>query len=58
MSLVLFAWATQDAMFKDITNVNTRKAILDQRLKELDEHMLPVGFYSDGIEEDEVLSIF
>lgn len=58
MSLVLFAWATQDAMFKDIVNVDTRKAILEQRLKDLDNQMLPVGFYSDGLEEDEMLSIF
>lgn len=58
MSLVVFAWAVQDDMFKDLTNKNTRKAIFEKQMDEIDQQMLPVGFYFDGSEDEEVLSDF
>lgn len=59
MTLVLFAWATQDNMFKDIINTDTRKAIIERREKEMEDFILPVGYLNDGLEEDEeILSFF
>ncbi len=58
MPLVTFAWASQDNMFKDIINVDTRKAIFESRMYEIENEMLPVGFYNDGTEEEETFSFF
>lgn len=58
MTYVLFAWATQDNMFKDIINTDTRKAIIERREKEMEEFILPVGYFSDGTEEEEIFSFF
>lgn len=59
MGLVLFAWATQDNMFKDIINTDTRKAIIERREKEMEDFILPVGYLNDGTEdEEEILSFF
>lgn len=52
MSLVLFAWATQDDLFKDIVDVDTRQKILEQQLKEIENSMLPAGFFVDGLENE------
>src|SRR5574343_2992 len=58
MPLVTFAWASQDNMFKDIINVDTRRAIFESRMQEIENEMLPEGFYNDGTEEEETFSFF
>lgn len=52
MSLVLFSWATQDPMFKDITNTDTRREIFNKRMEEIESETLPVGWFVDGSEEE------
>lgn len=58
MTLVLFAWATQDTLFKELTNSNARKQMFERQLLEIEQDMLPVGFYNDGQPETEVLANF
>lgn len=46
MPLVLFAWATKDNMFKSITNVDTRKAIMKSKMLEIASDVMPAGYYN------------
>ena len=52
MCLVLFGWLTTNPYFKEITDVNLRMAIYEQKIKQIEEEMLPVGFLDDGQQEE------
>lgn len=52
MCLVLFGWLVNQRYFKEITNSDIRKQLLEQQEKMNDEHSLPLGFYNDGFEEE------
>jgi len=52
MPLVLFGWLTTNPYFREITDVNLRKAVYEQRIKQIEEDMLPVGFINDGQQEE------
>jgi hypothetical protein len=52
MTLVLFGWLTTNLYFKELTDVNLRKLMYAQRIKEIEEEMLPVGYYDDGDKVD------
>ena len=47
MSLVLFAWLTRQDYFKDLTNVDVRTSIYQEKIEELEEDMSPFGFMPD-----------
>ena len=47
MTLVLFAWLTRQEYFKDITNIDVRTSIYQEKIEELEEDMSPFGFISD-----------
>ena len=53
MTLVLFGWLVSQPYFKELTSVDLRQSIINERLKQIDEEMLPTGFFSDGTEVDE-----
>lgn len=55
MPLVLFGWLTTNPYFREITDVNLRKAVYEQRIKQIEEDMLPVGFINDGQQEEVVI---
>lgn len=55
MPLVLFGWLTTNPYFKEITDVNLRQAIYEEKIKQIEEEMLPVGFLDDGQHEELVL---
>ncbi len=55
MPLVLFGWLTTNPYFKEITNINLRQAIYEEKIKQIEEEMLPVGFLDDGQQEELVL---
>ena len=48
MTLVLFAWLTTQAYFKDITGSDIRKDLYEDQMKNLEEEMTPFGFVDDG----------
>ena len=55
MCLVLFGWLTTNPYFKEITDVNLRQAIYEDKIKQIEEEMLPVGFLDDGQQEELVV---
>ncbi|MDX1532719.1 MAG: hypothetical protein R3230_00775 [Nitrosopumilaceae archaeon] len=50
MCCVLLAWATTQQYFKDMTDINTREELLNQR--ENNEHLEPFGFIDNQIDEE------
>lgn len=49
-TLILFSWMTTETYFKDLCNTDTRKEIYDERLRLIEENMLPFGFVHSGAE--------
>jgi hypothetical protein len=54
MTLVLFAWVSNDTMFKDIMNANNRQALFSQQIKNIEEELTPFGFIDNGVAEDDI----
>ena len=58
MCLVIFAWATRQQYFKNLTDMDVRLAMYQDDIDQVEDNMLPFGYYSDGmvdiedIEED------
>lgn len=48
MTLVLFSWLTTSQYFKDINNVDLRKAMYKKQIKQIEEEMTPIGWFNDG----------
>lgn len=48
MTCVLFAWLTSDPYFKEITDVNLRREMFQNQMKQIEEELTPFGFYDDG----------
>ena len=55
MSLVLFAWLSRQPYFKELTNLDTRIALFQNEIKQLEEDLAPFGFIS-SYDEDEMKS--
>lgn len=59
MTLVMFAWLTTQSYFKDINMIDIRARIYEDRMRAIDEEVLPIGFLCDGNEEvDHELAAF
>lgn len=56
MTMVLFAWLTTQTYFKDLNNVDIRKALYEQQMEALEQSMTPFGFILDGRDEDVMLN--
>lgn len=52
MTLVLFAWASNDGLFKDMMNNNNREALFKQQIANIEESLTPFGFINTGISEE------
>jgi len=50
--LVLFAWLTAQSYFKDSTNIDIRKVLLEENNMLTDEDLAPVGFIDDGLKPE------
>jgi hypothetical protein len=48
MNLVLFAWMTEQAYFKDMTDINTLIKLREKTEEQIEQEMLPFGFIDDG----------
>jgi hypothetical protein len=48
MNLVLFSWMTEQAYFKDMTDINTLIKLREKTDEQIEEDMLPFGFIDDG----------
>ena len=51
MGLVLFAWLTAQNYFKDSTNIDIRKVLLQEQNMLMDEELTPFGVIDDGRQE-------
>lgn len=52
MTLVLFAWATNDPMFKDLMNASNREALYSSQMKNIEDELTPFGFIDNGISNE------
>lgn len=52
MTLVLFAWASNDNLFKELMNANNRQALFKQQMINIEEELTPFGFIDNGIPEE------
>ena len=48
MTLVLFSWLTTQSYFKDLNNVNLREEMYQQKIKQIEEEVVPFGFVDSG----------
>ena len=48
MCLVLFSWLTSQEYFKELTNLDMKKNIFSDKIKQLEEEIVPFGFIEDG----------
>ena len=50
--LVLFCWLSTQGYFSDLTNMNIRRQVFDEKLKQIEEELTPFGFIENGIDPD------
>lgn len=48
MCLVMFAWMVSQNYFKDVSNSDVRKKLLEENERYNEEELTPFGFYDDG----------
>ena len=53
MSLVLFAWMTRQDYFKSITDADIRSQIYEEKIRDIEDELMPFGFIADEAEEGE-----
>jgi len=51
MTLVLFSWASNDPMFRDIMNANNREAVFKQQMINIEEELTPFGIINNEIDD-------
>ncbi len=52
MSLVIFAWASNDILFRDLMNANNRNALFSSQMRSIEEELTPFGFIDSGVPEE------
>ena len=50
MNLVMFGYFVSTQYFADMTNINLKKMLFDQRMREIEDDIVPFGFIDDGSE--------
>ena len=51
-TLVLFSWATTDNYFKDLSDINIREELYKERVRYMEEQILPFGFINNKEEKE------
>ena len=51
MSLVLFGWFSTNAFFAELTDIDMKSLLYSERIKAMEEEIVPVGFFDDGRED-------
>ena len=52
MSLLLFAWLSSQPHFKEITDLDLRRRMLQEKMQLLEDEILPFGFIQDARDEE------
>ena len=55
MNLVLFAWFTTTDIFQALTNIDMKNMLYQERLKEIQDDMLPFGFTTEENEANKYI---
>lgn len=55
MGLVLFAWLSAQSYFRDSTNIDIRRVLIEENGLDAEENLVPVGIIDDGIKEEVIL---
>ena len=50
MNLVMFGYFVSTQFFADMTDIDLKQMLFDQRMKEIEDDMVPFGFIDDGTE--------
>ena len=48
MNLVLFGYFVSGTYFRDMTDINLKEIMFAERMKEIEQDVVPVGFIDDG----------
>ena len=48
ITLVLFAWASTQNYFKDMTDLNIRDQLYKEKIEQMEEDFMPFGFIDTG----------
>ena len=48
MNLVLFGYFVSGTYFRDLTDIDLKKIMFEDRMKEIDDDIPPAGFIDDG----------
>jgi hypothetical protein len=51
MTLVIFGWLSTQPYFKELSNLDIRRDVYSETIKNLEEDMTPFGFVDDGIDD-------
>ena len=57
MNLVMFGYFVSTAYFNNLTDINIKDMIFNQKLKEIEEDIVPFGFIDDGEEQIKKLEV-
>jgi len=56
MTCLLFAWLVRQTYFRDVTNVDIRQKMYEDKIRMLEDEQLPFGLIDDGQPEEGILS--
>ena len=48
MNLVMFGYFASTEFFSDMTNINLKEILFNQKMKEIEDDVVPFGFIDDG----------
>lgn len=51
-TLVMFGWVTTQTYFRDLIDMDIRKKLFEEKLKKIEEDLVPFGFSSTDLEDD------
>ena len=57
MTLVLFAWLTTQAYFRDLTNTNIREIIYKNQIEDIEQNLTPFGIIDNGQPDEKVVTL-
>lgn len=57
MNLVLFGWFTSTAFFKELSDIDMKQLLYAERVKHMEDDLVPFGIINDGTNSDEDLFI-
>jgi hypothetical protein len=55
MCCVLFGWLTRQPYFKEITDIDIRERLYNDKMKMLEDDILPFGFIEDGTPDETII---